>query len=110
MVIFAFLWKDPQTKETVGASYQGTFIDYERFGERGTYKHIDKNSTANHGFNLKIGDPKQLKFFESSIDLLSYAALNRDQLNDTWLVSMEGLKHQVMMIYHSDCKRSIKLL
>ncbi|HAQ6981673.1 TPA: hypothetical protein IX576_002690, partial [Enterococcus faecium] len=74
----AFLWKDPQTKETVGASYQGTFIDYERFGERGTYKHIDKNSTANHGFNLKIGDPKQLKFFESSIDLLSYAALNRD--------------------------------
>lgn len=91
----AFLWKDPQTKETVGASYQGTFIDYERFGERGTYKHIDKNSTANHGFNLKIGDPKQLKFFESSIDLLSYAALNRDQLNDTWLVSMESILKEV---------------
>lgn len=49
-------------KRDCGASYQGTFIDYERFGERGTYKHIDKNSTANHGFNLKIGDPKQLKF------------------------------------------------
>lgn len=95
----AFLWKDPQTKETVGASYQGTFIDFERFGDRGTYKHIDKNSTANHGFNLKIGDPKQLKFFESSIDLLSYAALNRDKLQDAWLVSMEGLKHHVISHY-----------
>jgi hypothetical protein len=95
----AFLWKDPQTKETVGASYQGTVIDFERFGERGTYKHIDKNSTANHGFNLKIGDPKQLKFFESSVDLLSYAALNRDKLQDAWLVSMEGLKHHVISHY-----------
>ncbi|OTP20028.1 toprim domain-containing protein [Enterococcus mundtii] len=98
----AFLWKDPQTKETVGASYQGTVIDFERFGERGTYKHIDKNSTANHGFNLKNGDPKHLKFFESSIDLLSYAALNQDQLTDTWLVSMEGLKHHVISHYVSE--------
>lgn len=64
-----------------------------------TYKHIDKNSTANHGFNLKIGDPKQLKFFESSIDLLSYAALNRDQLNDTWLVSMEEIENQKAKIH-----------
>ncbi|HAQ2789731.1 TPA: toprim domain-containing protein, partial [Enterococcus faecium] len=104
----AFLWKDPQTNETVGASYQGTFIDYERFGERGTYKHIDKNSTANHGFNLKIGDPKQLKFFESSIDLLSYAALNRDQLNDTWLVSMEGLKHHVISHYFGEAVSELR--
>lgn len=95
----AFLWKDPQTKETVGASYQGTFIDYERFGERGTYKHIDKNSTANHGFNLKIGDPKQLKFFESPIDLLSYVALNRETVKDTWLISMDGLKDAVVGHY-----------
>lgn len=98
----AFLWKDPQTKETVGASYQGTKIDFDRFGERGTYKHIDKNSTANHGFNLKIGDPKHLKFFESSIDMLSYAALNREKLQDTWLVSMEGLKHNVISHYFGE--------
>ncbi|MDB7087209.1 toprim domain-containing protein [Enterococcus mundtii] len=97
-----FLWKDPQTKETVGASYQGTKIDFDRFGERGTYKHIDKNSTANHGFNLKIGDPKHLKFFESSIDMLSYAALNREKLQDTWLVSMEGLKHNVISHYFGE--------
>ncbi|MCH3384492.1 DUF3991 domain-containing protein, partial [Enterococcus faecium] len=41
----AFLWKDPQTGETVGASYQGTIVDFNRFGKRGTYKHIDKNPT-----------------------------------------------------------------
>ncbi len=60
-----------------------------RFGKRGTYKHIDKNPTPNHGFNLKIGDPKHLKFFESSIDLLSYAALNREKLTRC-LVSFDG--------------------
>ncbi|MFS0969898.1 hypothetical protein ACFC3P_12430 [Enterococcus thailandicus] len=95
----AFLWKDAQTNETVGASYQGTTVDFDRFGDRGTYKHIDKNSTANYGYNLKIGDPKHLKFFESSIDLLSYGALNRKELQDTWLVSMEGLKHNVISHY-----------
>ncbi|WP_258770384.1 toprim domain-containing protein, partial [Enterococcus faecium] len=95
----AFLWKDPQTGETVGASYQGTIVDFNRFGKRGTYKHIDKNPTPNHGFNLKIGDPKHLKFFESSIDLLSYAALNREKLQDAWLVSMDGLKHHVISHY-----------
>ncbi|EME3488754.1 toprim domain-containing protein [Enterococcus faecium] len=95
----AFLWKDPLTGETVGASYQGTIVDFNRFGKRGTYKHIDKNPTPNHGFNLKIGDPKHLKFFESSIDLLSYAALNREKLQDAWLVSMDGLKHHVISHY-----------
>ncbi|EGP5708337.1 hypothetical protein ACJQ40_001954 [Enterococcus faecium] len=95
----AFLWKDPQTKETVGASYQGTAVDHERFGDRGTYKHIDRNSTTNHGFNVKIGNPVHLKFFESCIDLASYAALHRETLKDTWLVSMEGLKHNVVNHY-----------
>ncbi|MCM6922782.1 toprim domain-containing protein, partial [Enterococcus faecium] len=60
------------------------------------------------GFNLKIGDPKQLKFFESSIDLLSYAALNRDQLNDTWLVSMEGLKHHVISHYFGEAVSELR--
>ncbi|EPI05710.1 hypothetical protein D920_00009 [Enterococcus faecalis 13-SD-W-01] len=104
----AFLWKDPQTKETVGASYQGTVTDFERFGERGTYKHIDKHSTANHGFNLKIGAPIHLKFFESSIDMLSYAALKHGQLNDMWLVSMEGLKHHVVSHYFGEAVSELR--
>lgn len=95
----AFLWRDQKSKEVIGASYQGTTIDHERFGDRGAYKHIDKNSTPNEGFNWKFGDPKNLKFFESSIDLISYAAASSDTLIDTWLISMEGLKQNVVANY-----------
>ncbi len=38
-----FPWKDRHTDQVLGATYQGTIIDYERFGDRGTYKHIDIN-------------------------------------------------------------------
>lgn len=94
-----FVWKDQTTNDVTGASYQGTKVDHERFGDRGTYKHIDKNSTPNEGFNWKFGEPKNLKFFESCIDLTSYAALNRENLKDTWLISMEGLKQNVVANY-----------
>ncbi|HBH6523982.1 TPA: toprim domain-containing protein, partial [Enterococcus faecium] len=30
---------------------------------------------------------------------LSYAALNREKLQDAWLVSMDGLKHHVISHY-----------
>lgn len=96
-----FLWRDQNTQEVTGASYQGTIIDHERFWDRGTYKHIDKNPTPSEGFNCKIGDPKNLKFFESSIDLISYAAAKRDTLKDTWLVSMDGLNQNVVANYFS---------
>lgn len=92
----AFLWRDQETNDVTGASYQGTIIDHERFGDRGTYKHIDKDPTPNEGFNWKFGDPKNLKFFESCIDLTSYAAANRENLKDTWLISMDGLKQNVI--------------
>lgn len=94
-----FLWKDHKTEEITGASYQGSLIDFNRFGSRGTYKHIDIDPTPNEGFNWKFGDPKNLKFFESCIDLTSYAELNNEELNDTWLISMEGLKQNVIAHY-----------
>ncbi|MGG5325604.1 hypothetical protein IGJ83_003186 [Enterococcus pernyi] len=94
-----FPWKDRHADQVLGATYQGTIIDYERFGDRGTYKHIDINPTPNHGFNVLLGSPKNLKFFESPIDLLSYAALNRETVKDTWLISMDGLKDAVVGHY-----------
>lgn len=94
-----FPWKDRHTDQVLGATYQGTIIDYERFGDRGTYKHIDINPTPNHGFNVLLGSPKNLKFFESPIDLLSYVALNRETVKDTWLISMDGLKDAVVGHY-----------
>lgn len=102
-----FLWRDQKTKDVTGASYQGTIIDHERFGDRGTYKHIDKDPTPNEGFNWKFGDPKNLKFFESCIDLTSYAAANRENLKDTWLISMDGLKQNVVANYFAQAVRDL---
>lgn len=102
-----FLWKDQNTKEVTGATYQGTEVNFEKFPERGTYKHIDKDPTPNEGFNWKFGEPKNLKFFESCIDLTSYAATNRENLKDTWLISMDGLKQNVVANYFAQAVRDL---
>lgn len=90
-----FLWKDYE--RVMGCSEQGTYHT-DRF-KRGSWKSVQKNSTADYGFNVKYGDPKNLKFFESSIDLLSYASINKRDLEDTHLISMEGLKHNTVFNY-----------
>lgn len=46
------------------------------------------------GFNYLVGEPKNLYFFESPIDLLSYYALNEKELlkeGDFWLISIDGV-------------------
>ncbi|EJQ43587.1 hypothetical protein IEQ_04915 [Bacillus cereus BAG6X1-2] len=89
-----FLWKDRETGEVMGESEQGV-VHSDKF-KRGSWKSIQKNSTPNYGFNVLNGEPKNLKFFESSVDLLSYASLHKKDLQDTHLISMEGLKPQVV--------------
>ncbi len=98
-----FLWKDYEN--VMGCSEQGTFKS-EKY-KRGSWKSIQKNSTANYGFNVKYGEPKNLKFFESSIDALSYATLNKENLKDTQLVSMEGLKHNTLFNYIIKAKEEL---
>ncbi|MEY8742839.1 DUF3991 domain-containing protein [Bacillales bacterium AN1005] len=90
-----FLWKDYEN--VMGCSEQGT-VHSDKF-KRGSWKSIQKNSTANYGFNFLNGEPKNLKFFESSIDSLSYATLNKGKMKDTWLISMEGLKYNTVLNY-----------
>lgn len=90
-----FIWKDYEN--VMGCSEQGT-VKTDKF-KRGSWKSIQKNSSPNFGFNVEYGDPKHLKFFESSIDLLSYATLNKRNLQDTQLISMEGLKHNTVFNY-----------
>lgn len=80
----------------VGSNRQGTYKREE--GQR-SWKQIDKNSTTNRGFNVKIGEPKNIRFFESSIDLMSYMSLNMNNLKDTWFISMEGLKKNLFSHY-----------
>lgn len=98
-----FLWKDHEN--VMGCSEQGTFKS-EKY-KRGSWKSIQKNSTANYGFNIKYGDPKHLKFFESSVDALSYATLHKENLKDTQLVSMEGLKHNTLFNYFIKAKEEM---
>lgn len=95
----AFVTKDHDTGEVKGMTFQGIEFDKERFGDRGTYKHVDKNSNQELGFQYLIGKPKNLKFFESPIDMMSYHELNKDQLKDSWLVSMGGLKDSMVYSY-----------
>jgi len=90
-----FLWKDEEN--IVGCTEQG-IISSDKY-KRGSWKHMQKNSTANHGFNFTLGKPRNLKFFESSIDAISYASLHKHDLKDTRLISMEGLKHNTVFNY-----------
>lgn len=79
----------------VGASVQGTEIDYEKNGKRGTQKYIGKNSLQDFGFNVSLGKPNKIMFFEAPIDLLSYWSENKN-LKNTMLVSMDGLKERTV--------------
>lgn len=89
-----FTWKENGLKsgKVVGANLQGTVVDYEKWGERGTAKFEGKNSRLNYGFNITIGEqPKDLYFFEATPDLLSYWSEHKD-LKNCRLISMDGLK------------------
>ncbi|MGM0231393.1 hypothetical protein IGJ28_003486 [Enterococcus sp. AZ091] len=59
-------------------------------------KYIAKNSEKHYGFNITLGQPKAVYFFEASIDLLSYWSLNKD-LNDCRLICLEGLKDKTII-------------
>lgn len=50
------------------------------------------------------GKPENLKFFESPIDMLSYISINRGKgkLDNTWLISMDGLKDEVLNFYFKE--------
>lgn len=104
-----FLWLDPKDKRQVkGISKQGTKIDYQKFGRRGTLKMIEKNSTKGYGFSFDSPDmkektPENIRFFESPIDAISFFDLSKVKVNggmkNTRFVSMDGLKKEVFNSY-----------
>lgn len=95
-----FVWRELGLSdgEVVGAMAQGTVIDHERFGKRGTAKFIAKNSKKNYGFNVTLGKPETYYFFESAIDLLSYWSTHKS-LDNCRLMSLEGLKKNSIVTY-----------
>ena len=111
-----FIWRDPQVKHKVtGVSVQGTHINHEKYGKRGTLKHIEKNSTPNFGWSFDINTkgkaPQNLVFCESAIDAISYyesAKNTGHKLLNTRIVSMEGLKKGVVANYIDLTQKQLK--
>lgn len=71
-----FVWKKNQKE--VGSDIQGTSINHERYGKRGTKKMIVPGSKHKWGFNFSVRSkaPMQKYFiFESPIDALSFYQL-----------------------------------
>lgn len=84
-----FVWA--KSGRRVGAATQGTTIDYDENGHRGTIKRIMKNSEQDFEFNFSIGRPDRLLVFEAPIDALSYLSTH-PETNNTMFLSMDGLK------------------
>lgn len=110
-----FIWQNPENhKEVLGVTKQGTKINHKKYGKRGTFKNIEKNSTTNRGFcfdSLDIvngkGVPENLRFFESSIDAMSFYNLNPKKLTNTRFVSMEGLKKNTVAQYLTQTEKQL---
>lgn len=94
-----FPWHD-EKGEVVGLDQQGTEIDYEKYGKRGTQKKVAAGSDSNYGYNFHTGNgADQLLVFESPIDALSYAQQHFPELaheNATFL-SLSGTDHQKVL-------------
>lgn len=62
---------------------------------------------SNWGFNIMLGEPINIYFFESPIDSLSYLSLNQS-LKDSWLVSLEGGNIQKIGVFLENALRELK--
>lgn len=73
-----FVWYDHQHKE-VGGDEQGTSINYQKFGKRGTRKKVAWGAKKHFGFHFSVNfgnQPERLYVFESPIDALSFAQMH----------------------------------
>lgn len=90
-----FVWANKG--RIVGCTEQGTkkYFDNKK-EEMRSWKKIHADSKENDGFTITIGEPKNIYFYESEIDMLSYMTLKPEKLNNAKLVSMNGLKKETL--------------
>lgn len=74
----------------IGAEKVGTSTDHK-------FKGIATGSAAGHGFEVVRGTGEKAFFFESAIDLLSYLQMHDKELTDCRLVSMMGVKPNIVL-------------
>lgn len=92
------IFKWYKNKQIVGFSRQGTVKltneEKEKYHTtRDYFKYVAPTTEENTfwGFNYIEGEPENVYFFESPIDLLSYLAINEKKLKNFWLISIDGL-------------------
>lgn len=98
------IFKWYKKNKVVGFSKQGTVKltkeEKEKYHtDRDYIKYVAPTTEENTfwGFNYIEGNPENLYFFESTIDLLSYLALNEKTLNNYWLISIDGVAKEKVL-------------
>ena len=76
--------------KVVGAEKVGTSTEHK-------FKGIATGSAAGHGFEVVRGTGEKAFFFESAIDMLSYLQMHDKELTDCRLVSMMGVKPNIVL-------------
>ena len=84
-----FKYYDDQGK-IIGAEKVGTSTEHK-------FKGIATGSVAGHGFEVVRGSGEKAFFFESAIDMLSYLQMHDKELTDCRLVSMMGVKPNIVL-------------
>lgn len=87
-------------RNIIGGSLQGIEADKNRYKGKGYLKQIIYNSDGTAGVNVTVGEKAdRLIFFEAPIDMMSYYELNKNNLNNVKLISMDGLKESTVARY-----------
>ena len=99
-----FKYYDDQGK-VIGAEKVGTSTEHK-------FKGIATGSAAGHGFEVVRGTGEKSFFFESAIDMLSYLQMHDKKLTDCRLVSMMGVKPNIVldtMLRHNISPENVSL-
>lgn len=86
-VLFKYFGTDGKV---IGAEKVGTSTEHK-------FKGIATGSAAGHGFEVVRGTGEKAFFFESAIDMLSYLQMHDKELTDCRLVSMMGVKPNIVL-------------
>lgn len=87
-------------KNIIGGTLQGIVPNKDRYEGKGYLKQIIYNSDGTAGVNVTVGEKAdRLIFFEAPIDMMSYYELNKHNLNNVKLISMDGLKENTVARY-----------
>lgn len=84
-----FKYYDDQGK-VIGAEKVGTSTEHK-------FKGIATSSAGGHGFEVVRGTGEKAFFFESAIDMLSYLQMHDQELDNCRLVSMMGVKPNIVL-------------